>query len=102
MTTADDFTETARAEAEARYPVRESRSHVVQRSTFRTAAVWARDHLAAREETDAEVEAAVQAIWEARSLGEPMEVLSAGHFEELEYEARAALVAARAVRQEKR
>lgn len=68
----DAFTTAARAEAERRnppidrypddftYPRAVLREH--KRGEFEAAAVWARDHLAAQEPTDAEKEAAMDAL----------------------------------------
>ena len=65
--TTDDFTDAARAEGFAQWPMRD------QRSAFEHGARWARAHLAAQEPTDAEVEAAARtwaesgptaAVWE--------------------------------------
>lgn len=52
----DNFTEAARAEAEERY------EFVSDMSCFEEGVVWARTYLAAQESTDAEVEAAAEAI----------------------------------------
>lgn len=75
--TADAFTTAARAEAERRnppidrypddftYPRAVLREH--KRGEFEAAAGWARDHLAAKEPTDAEVEALVDSLnWAIR------------------------------------
>ena len=54
--TNDNFTEAARAEAERRF------DFLSDASCFELGAEWARTHLAAQEPTDAEVEAAAEAI----------------------------------------
>ena len=65
--TADNFTEAARAEAERVHfpiPAHRTPSAVARASVaaFRDGASWARTYLAAQEPTDAEVEAAAEAI----------------------------------------
>lgn len=97
--TPDNFAEAARAEAWRRHPapvdvetgepVDDWGLEEQSRRDFREGAEWARTYLAARE-TDAEVEAA-RKVWE----GPRWARTSSEH-------ARAALSAARAVRQEKR
>src|SRR5699024_6238443 len=55
--TTDPFTEAARAEAEVQCGNSFDLEH------FMAGAEWARDHLAAQEPTDAEVEAAARSLW---------------------------------------
>lgn len=66
--TTDDFTESARAEAERQFPAplystAWSESEVqIKRALWEAGAEWARDYLAAQEPTEEEVEAAARAI----------------------------------------
>ena len=71
--TTDDFTTAAREESERMWPGvgrGQSRADLdrAMRGGFQVGAEWARDHLAAQEPTDAEVEAAAVVIWESYDL----------------------------------
>ena len=92
----DDFTTAARVRANGQWPMQE------ERHAFVTGAVWARDHLAAQEPTDREVQEAATALL-AFIHNEPVERIREvygvldrdGHWST---QARAALSASRAAR----
>lgn len=108
--TTDDFTATALAEAERRWPrdlldVPGSARNVSgsarmnRRIGFDLGARWARTDLAAQEPTDAEIDAvAASILWE--TSGRHWEDISDGERREYREYARAALSAARAARRD--
>ena len=118
--TTDPFTDAARAEAERQVPPFEHDEipprdlTTWSRTAFRVGAEWARDHLAAQEPTDAEVEAAAGAMYRNpegwalmlalyRSLVSEGNPRAKGHVVEHRLDlAREGLLAARAVRAARR
>ena len=104
--TTDEFTEAARKRAERRVPLDGGEPDLIfrDRRELVKMAEWARDHLAAQEPTDTEVEAAAVALAvEGDDIGE-WDSLSTYAQATYLRDARAALSAARAARrdQEKR
>lgn len=98
--TTDDFTDVLHEETQTRYHREAGTARGAVVSAFKAGALWARDHLAAQEPTDAEVEAAANAILAFE--GETEETAHGDLYDAAWDHARAALAAARAVRQEKR
>src|SRR5699024_1961164 len=96
--TTDPFTEAARAEAEVQCGNSFDLEH------FMAGAEWARDHLAAQEPTDAEVEAAARSLWAEAWLNPELHPWDTEATESerrsCRREARAALAAARATRRD--
>ena len=103
----DNFTKAAHAEASRRFPSGapvSSRINAEQkagRAGFIGGAAWARDHLAAQEPTNAEVEAAARVICEGTEAGDLAE-WGPETQRRFRSTARAALSAARATRRDER
>ena len=93
-----DLADYARAEAETRWPQRRT-GHYVQQLAFVAGAEWAREHLAAQEPTDAEVEAAARVICEGTEAGD-LDAWGPETQRRFRSTARAALSAARAARRD--
>lgn len=100
MTDDEKFEDVAHREAQSRHGCGMSPSEVSDRVEFRAGAAWARDHLARQEVTDAEVQAGAFAIAVRSEDIEEWDSLSTYSQGQYRNDARAALTAARTVRQE--
>ena len=99
MTTDADLADYARAEAETRWPQRRT-GHYVQQLAFVAGAEWAREHLAAQEPTDAEVEAAARTWAESGPTAAVWEQMAEERREYTRERMHACLSAARAARRD--